>query len=139
MTHEGYKVGYKKPPRNRQFKPGQSGNPRGRPSATSSFQSDLTAELRKHTVLIEDGRRRTVSKQRAFISSLISSALENDKTAINTLLACLRYFGAGNDEPGGETSTLEDVEMIENYLARNKRQIAEEKTVKAPDSTKNGK
>jgi hypothetical protein len=30
-TSEPYRTGYRKPPRNRQFKPGQSGNPRGRP------------------------------------------------------------------------------------------------------------
>jgi hypothetical protein len=26
-----YEIGYKKPPRKNQFKPGQSGNPKGRP------------------------------------------------------------------------------------------------------------
>jgi hypothetical protein len=30
-------VGYRRPPRNRQFKPGQSGNPTGRPKGTKNF------------------------------------------------------------------------------------------------------
>ena len=136
MTRDGHEVGYKKPPRNHQFKSGQSGNPRGRPRGASSFKSDLIAELRKQTVLMEDGRRRTVSKQRAFISTLISSALESDKTAITTLLACLRYFGGSNDDPAGDTSRPEDIEMIESYLARNKGQIAPDKKAQTPKTNK---
>lgn len=32
----GYKIGYKKPPRDTRFKPGRSGNPRGRPKGAKS-------------------------------------------------------------------------------------------------------
>ena len=118
MKERGYKVGYKKPPRDRQFKPGQSGNPRGRPRGTASFKSDLVAELQQQIVVVEDGRRRKLSKQRAFLQSVISSALTNDKTAINTLFAFLRHFGGDNDETAASTPDVEDVDMIKGYLAR---------------------
>ena len=32
---DGYEVGYRKPPKHSQFKPGQSGNPNGRPRGAS--------------------------------------------------------------------------------------------------------
>ena len=40
-----YDVGYKKPPKRTQFKPGQSGNPRGRPKGTKNLKTDLAEAL----------------------------------------------------------------------------------------------
>ena len=40
-------VGYKRPPKHTQFKPGQSGNPRGRGKNTRNFKTDLVEELRE--------------------------------------------------------------------------------------------
>jgi hypothetical protein len=132
MKEDGYKVGYKKPPRDHQFKSGQSGNPRGRPRGTPSFKSDLVAELQQQIVMVEDGRRRKISKQRALIQNLISSALKNDKTAVNALLAYLRYFGGENEEPASATPDVEDVDMIKGYLARIEAQIDPAINLKEP-------
>ncbi len=41
----GYDVGYRKPPKHTRFKPGQSGNPRGRPKGTKNLKTDLIEEL----------------------------------------------------------------------------------------------
>lgn len=122
MKESGYKVGYKKPPRNRQFKPGQSGNPRGRPRGISTFESDLIAELQREVVVVEDGQRRKVSKQRAFVQNLISSALNKDKNAVNALLAYLRHLGE-DEEAVAATPDIEDVAMIRGYLARIEAQM----------------
>src|SRR4051794_18088311 len=42
---EDYEVGYKKPPRNRQFCKGKSGNPAGRPKRTMNVQASLHKTL----------------------------------------------------------------------------------------------
>lgn len=49
-------VGYKKPPKAHQFKPGQSGNPSGRRKAQPTFANDLADELRESITLHEKGR-----------------------------------------------------------------------------------
>jgi hypothetical protein len=55
------KIGYGRPPRHSQFRPGESGNPRGRPKRTPSFRDSLLAELAE-TVVGPDGDR-TMTKQ----------------------------------------------------------------------------
>ena len=50
-----YEVGYGKPPRKSQFKPGQSGNPKGRPKGRKGFSTILVEELSEDLVgLLED-------------------------------------------------------------------------------------
>src|ERR1700745_1334214 len=106
MAHdEDYEVGYGKPPKRSQFKPGKSGNPRGRPKGTASFKSDLAAEMRERIALRDkNGRAHKVTKQRALIKLLFSLALQNEKSAITALLTCMRYFGPTQEEAMTETN-----------------------------------
>jgi hypothetical protein len=53
-----YDVGYRKPPREHQFKPGQSGNPKGRPRGSKSFTTLLVEELGTKITIQENGVRR---------------------------------------------------------------------------------
>jgi hypothetical protein len=49
-------VGYRRPPRNRQFKPGQSGNPTGRPKGAKNFATALAEELDAPITATENGK-----------------------------------------------------------------------------------
>jgi hypothetical protein len=92
-------VGYKQPPKSYQFRPGQSGNPNGRPKGTRNFKSDLRDELNETISVSEGGREVTISKQRAFIKRLVASAIAGDARAVNTLMSfCARAFGDDDDE-----------------------------------------
>jgi hypothetical protein len=81
-----YEVGYGKPPRYTRFKKGQSGNPRGRPSDAKNLSSLLDRALNEPVFIIENGRRRKVSKRRAFINRLVDRAAEGDLRAGKILL-----------------------------------------------------
>lgn len=119
MAHDDDRVGYKRPPKGGQFKPGKSGNPRGRPKASADFKTDLAAEMRERITLRDKtGRAHKVTKQRALIKLLCSAALQNEKSAIAALLACVRFFGIGNEAPVTEAADLEDLDMIRDYVAR---------------------
>jgi Family of unknown function (DUF5681) len=60
-------VGYKCPPRDHQFRPGQSGNPGGRPKGARNFKTELREELSELVTIREGKRDVQVSKQRALI------------------------------------------------------------------------
>jgi hypothetical protein len=117
-------AGYRRPPKSTQFKKGQSGNPKGRPKGTASFKSDLDAELREKLVLTENGREKRITKQRAFIKTLMAAAIKKDIRAVNALLACMRLFGGGNEEQptNSENADPADLEFLESYLLRQRQQ-----------------
>lgn len=99
MKEDQVGVGYKRPPKKSQFKPGLSGNPSGRPKGARSFKSDLKDEL-SESIEIQNGQGViTVSKQRALIKALVSSAIKGEARAVNTLMgACLRAESLEEDE-----------------------------------------
>ncbi|MCX7307059.1 MAG: DUF5681 domain-containing protein [Afipia sp.] len=115
-------VGYRRPPKSGQFRPGQSGNPKGRKKRVANFKTDLTEELSETITIRENGRERRISKQRAFVKALMALAIKGDIRAINALVACTRNFGAGNDGGAGSDDVdMEDLDIIENYLGRERQ------------------
>lgn len=122
MSSDDEKVGYKRPPKSGQFKPGQSGNPKGRKKGVANFRADLTAELLETIVVRENGRERRITKQRAFVKSLMALAIKGDIRAINAIVSCTRNFGAGADPMVDDDSVdNDDLDILQNYLNRERQ------------------
>lgn len=101
-------VGYGRPPAEHQFRPGQSGNPSGRPKGARSFKSDLRDELGE-VVSINDDNNKTieVTKQRAIIKTLLRMAIAGDPRAITAIVgSCARAFG--DDDGDDDVEAPED-------------------------------
>lgn len=64
------KIGYKRPPRHTRFRPGQSGNPRGRQKGVRNLGSDVKRTLEVPVRLSEQGKARQVSTQEAILLRL---------------------------------------------------------------------
>lgn len=80
-----YEVGYGKPPKASQFKPGQSGNPNGRPKYKGTVK-DIVRQVGLETVEIkENGEVFVVSKNEAMIRSLYARAIKGDNRAVSLL------------------------------------------------------
>ena len=89
-TGRDYEVGYGKPPRNTQFKKGQSGNPRGRPSASKNLATLVSVALNEPVIVVENGGRRKITKREAIIKQLVNRSTKADWRAIKILLDIVR-------------------------------------------------
>jgi hypothetical protein len=113
------KVGYRSPPAATRFKPGQSGNPKGRSKGTKSFAAIIEQQLQAKVVVEEEGRLRTVSAQEAIIINLVRAAACRDIKAVQALFALRdRYSGSAETTLDPAEFQPEDREIISAYLAK---------------------
>jgi Family of unknown function (DUF5681) len=79
-------VGYKRPPVHTRFKPGQSGNPRGRPKPRGTITNWITRILGSRVRVKEGNKVRSVTKSEAVASRVVNEALKGDTKALKFLL-----------------------------------------------------
>lgn len=83
-------IGYKKPPKHTQFKPGQSGNPNGRPKKQTRFSDFIAKDTsRKISMRVGDEEQR-VSVLRAIGMQQIKLALSGNHKATALILNALK-------------------------------------------------
>lgn len=117
MSDEHYEVGYGKPPRNTQFKKGQSGNPKGRPKGTRNFKTDLEEELAELVQVTEGGTVHQISKQRAVQKRTVERALSGDMRAADLVVKwCAQYLGMEEEIPASKTLHTDDQAILDHYL-----------------------
>lgn len=97
---DDHKTGYKIPPKETQFKKGQSGNPSGRPKESISFEKAIVELLNGNMSLLK-----TKSKEMTgfdFMQRLIiTKALSGDRYYVEMLLKIVKDYYAKN-KPAGE-------------------------------------
>jgi len=112
------KVGYKRPPRNTQFEPGKSGNPAGRPKGTRNLATDLAEVSSKRISVVENGKKRQISRQEAMLLTLFNKALQGDVRAANSIISMLtRLPSAADLTPQAKISETDQI-IVENFLRR---------------------
>ena len=112
MTSE-YPVGRGKPPTATRFKRGVSGNPSGRPKQIPTLRQELLGELGE-LVPATDGKR--VTKQRALVRTLLSTALGGNLRAIGVLVTILGPSAEPRD--AAEDVTERDLEILRRLSER---------------------
>jgi hypothetical protein len=83
---DSYDVGFSKPPRSTRFRPGQSGNPAGRPRGAKNFATAIEEELLARVTVTENGKRKRISKREVIAKHLVNKAAGGDLKAIPLLL-----------------------------------------------------
>ena len=76
---EPYKVGHCRPPLETRFRPGQSGNPRGRPKGARSLRSVVAAVAREQVEIKENDRQRRITKLEAAVKQLVNRAAKGEE------------------------------------------------------------
>lgn len=112
-----YPVGRGKPPTKTQFKPGQSGNPRGRPKGSRNFRTDFMEEMQTLVEITENGKKLKVSKQRALIKRMVNGSLNGDpKATALTIQLNLKFNDEDGEKENAKPLTKEEIEILKSHL-----------------------
>ena len=98
--------------RDTRFKPGQSGNPKGRPKGTRNFANDLEDVLEKKVRIMEDGRSNSVSSQMAALMRLREKALKGDGRALDRIIAMASEHSAEKEARSADRQLSADENAI---------------------------
>jgi hypothetical protein len=114
-------VGYGKPPEASRFKPGHSGNPKGRPRRRRNLRTVLEEMLDQPISVREGERSRRLTKLEAFVLTLINNALKCDAKAVTSLLLMMRSLGMADDTQApayADPITDQDEALLADFFAR---------------------
>lgn len=105
-------IGYKKPPRHTQFKPGQSGNIKGRPKGAKNFATVFEEELRASIEVTENGKRKRISKRQAIAKQHINKAVAGDPKATVIVLNEVRLHENPNQPAVAQSAFVSPEEQV---------------------------
>ena len=126
MANNDYEIGYKKPPKQAQFQPGQSGNPTGRPKGSKNLATDLQEELGQKIVITEGNKKQTVTKQRAMLKTMFAKALKGDARSATVLINLILGLHQVNDDQANDTAlSADDAAILAAYEAKLKEQSSD--------------
>ncbi len=115
-----YKVGFGKPPKSTQFKPGKSGNPRGRPKKIKNTYEILKNELDQEVILKEGGKTIVLSKKQALLRHLVNKAVKGDTRAMFFVFGQILAVEASEEEKAAMRLIFseEDSDLLDIYVER---------------------
>jgi hypothetical protein len=113
-----YRIGYKRPPLATRFKPGQSGNPAGRPKGRKNMKTAVNEIVNGEVDVTVGGKRRCMTLLEALLYRIFNSAVAGDLKTIPHALNLARMYddddGAG---AGDENTEAQKRELVRQLLA----------------------
>jgi hypothetical protein len=116
---EGERVGHCRPPLATRFRPGQSGNPHGRPKRPRKL-AEMVEEALSEWVEVKKGKRtRRMSKLEATVRHLANKAAGGEGRAIYVLVSLLQATERGAAaEPNAERNAEADAIIVAELQRR---------------------
>jgi Family of unknown function (DUF5681) len=111
-----YDVGYRKPPRAYQFKPGQSGHPPGRRKGAKNEETILRELLQQKVRITENGKVRKITVLEAILRRIAEDSLRGNIKSIGFLLN--RYYAAAAGGVAQADLSEDDKAVLDAYLRK---------------------
>ena len=108
---DDFEVGYGHPPKQHQFKPGESGNPKGRPKHSHNLKTLIQRELKRVVPVKEGSRIVQKTMGEVIVRQLVNGAAKGDDRKIKTVLAM-----QPEDEPEEFEPDASDLKTLQRAL-----------------------
>lgn len=117
-----YETGYMKPPKSSRFKPGQSGNPKGRPRGSKNTYAVLEDILNEKVQITKNGKPLKISKKLAMLLQAVNKATQGNLKALQILLPRMIEADNKNAELANTAKAIrqDDMEILTQYMEDNK-------------------
>ena len=122
---DDYRVGPGRPPKHTRFKPGQSGNPKGRPKGRTNLVAVLERELMRMVEVSENGQTKRVTKQAALARSIIHRGIKGDHKSAELVMRHLAQISEAETAPSSSEFQADD-ELLERLRKRLTRVLNKE-------------
>src|SRR5215510_13877710 len=109
------KVGPGNPPRHTRFKPGQSGNPKGRPKGSKNLATELQQQLRKKVTITVEGKPKRMTVQEVIARRLANDSMKGTTKAMELLI---RLTSAKSDGGAGKDAAKDTALPDKDALRR---------------------
>jgi Family of unknown function (DUF5681) len=104
-----YAVGYKRPPVDSRFKPGQSGNPKGRPAGSSNAKTTVQRVMNERVSVRRGEKTSSVTTLEAMVQAHAVKAMKGDPRSANMVINVMTRTGLLADQE--HESTLDNAKL----------------------------
>jgi hypothetical protein len=125
---EHYSVGFGRPPKEHQFKKGQSGNPSGRPRGSQTLRGVLNKVLRRQTTIRIGANEQRVSMFEALLCSALNKGIKGNVAAQKMVIGLHVQFCEEGQDVGLLVSET-DAEILADYERRVREGLEAEVTI----------
>lgn len=125
---KSYEVGRGKPPIAGQFKPGRSGNPKGRPKGARNVSTVIDEVLNERIAVTERGRHRTITTLEALVRGLRADALAGNPKSRLTMISLAFQVEAKNEglATPDPTASEADARIMARLVDRIRQKVEKE-------------
>ena len=131
--NKSYEVGKGKPPKKHQFKPGQSGNPKGRPTGSKNVHQILTKILGEKITITDAGKKMVVDKLEGAIRVMVNKSFDGSPASLKLLLEVLECGGeaerSSEENPFSDEdyrTLMKDLGWLEKVRAAHGEEVADD-------------
>lgn len=119
-----YDVGYEKPPREHQFKPGQSGNPSGRPKKAPSLRAAAARAVSRTMMVNGPDGPEEITKMEAMFEAQTNQGIKGKTGAAKLVIKTCIEQGVGTEDDHDEKAAI-DAQHFDMLMAELERMKGE--------------